>query len=120
MRQGSSQTEKALGADLFEYFARPENSAEAALFAQSMGDVFGLVTQGAVAAVSTDGVFTVVDVGGAHGDFVLALVEADLELSGQVLDLPHAVDGACAEAEKRGLSDRFSAVAGDFSPPCPT
>ncbi|MGW2052140.1 methyltransferase [Streptomyces sp. NPDC001858] len=114
VRQGSSQTEKALGADLFEYYARPENAAEAALFADAMGDISGLVTQGAVAAVTTAGVSTVVDVGGAHGSFVLALMEADPELRGQVLDLPHVVDGARAEAEKRGLSDRFSAVAGDF------
>lgn len=114
VRQGSTQTQKALGMDLFEYFARPDNAAEAALFSQAMGDMSGLVTQGAVAALSTAGVSTVVDVGGAHGDFVLALMEADSELSGQVLDLPHAVDGARAEAEKRGLSDRFSAVAGDF------
>jgi hypothetical protein len=114
VRQGSTQTTTALGTDIFEYYARPENSAEAALFAQAMGDMSGLVTQGAVAAVSTAGVFTVVDVGGAQGDFVLGLMEAEPELSGQVLDLPHVVDGARAEAEKRGLSDRFSAVAGDF------
>ncbi|MFC4465494.1 methyltransferase [Streptomyces xiangluensis] len=55
-----------------------------------------------------------VDVGGANGDFVLALMEANPQLSGQVLDLPHTVESARGEAEKRGLSDRFSAVAGDF------
>nr|WP_256979539.1 methyltransferase [Streptomyces sp. NRRL B-24085] len=73
-----------------------------------------LVTQGAIAALSTTDVSTVVDVGGSNGDFVLALMEADPGLTGQVLDLPHVVDGARAEAEKRGLSGRFSAVAGDF------
>ncbi|WP_053852635.1 methyltransferase [Streptomyces sp. NRRL B-24085] len=72
------------------------------------------MTQGAIAALSTTDVSTVVDVGGSNGDFVLALMEADPGLTGQVLDLPHVVDGARAEAEKRGLSGRFSAVAGDF------
>ncbi|MDT0567260.1 methyltransferase [Streptomyces sp. DSM 3412] len=114
VRQGATQTRKALGADIFEYFARPENADEAALFAQAMGDLSGLVTRGAVSAVSTVGVSTVVDVGGSNGDFVLALMEADPQLSGQVLDLPHAVEGARGEAAKRGLSDRFHAVAGDF------
>lgn len=114
VRQGSTQTKKALGSDIFEYFAQPENADEAALFAQAMGDLSGLVTQGAVGAVSTAGVSTVVDVGGSNGDFVLALMEANPQLSGQVLDLPHAVEGARGEAGKRGLSDRFSAVAGDF------
>jgi hypothetical protein len=47
---------------------------------------------------------------------------ADLSslLQGQVLDLPHAVEGARREADKRGLSDRFSAVAGDFFAAVPT
>jgi hypothetical protein len=114
VRQGRTQTKKALGADIFDYYARPENVEEATLFAQAMGDLSGLLTQGAVAALDTAGTSTVVDVGGANGDFVLALMEADTELHGQVLDLPHVVEGARLEAEKRGLSDRFSAVAGDF------
>ncbi len=114
VRQGTTQTKKALGSDIFEYFAQPENADEAALFAQAMGDLSGLVTQGAVAALSTTGVSTVVDVGGANGDFVLALMEADPRLHGQVLDLPHAVDSARGAAEKHGLSGRFSALAGDF------
>lgn len=114
VRQRGTQAGKALGADVFAYFAKPENAEEAALFAKAMGDISGLVTQGAMAAVSTTGVSTVVDVGGSNGDFVLALMEADPRLNGQVLDLPHVVEGARAEAEKRGLSARFSAVAGDF------
>ncbi|MFQ6199820.1 methyltransferase [Streptomyces sp. NPDC000405] len=72
------------------------------------------MTQGAVAALSTAGVSTVVDVGGSNGDFVLALMEADPELRGQVLDLPHVVESARGEADKRGLSGRLSAVGGDF------
>ncbi len=114
VRQGSSQTEKALGTDIFEYYAQPQNAEEAALFAESMGDLSDMVTRGAVSAVSTTGVSTVVDVGGSNGAFVLTLMESDPRLSGQVLDLPHVVEGAHREAEKRGLSDRFSAVAGDF------
>ncbi|MEU1276259.1 methyltransferase [Streptomyces sp. NPDC005799] len=114
VREGKTQTKKALGMEIFEYYAKPENAAEAALFAQAMGDLSGLVTQGAVAAVSTAGVSTVVDVGGSNGDFVLALLEADPGLNGQVLDLPHVVEAARGEAEKRGLSGRFSAVGGDF------
>jgi hypothetical protein len=39
---------------------------------------------------------------------------ANRGLRGQVLDLPHAVEGARKQAGERGLSMRFSAVAGDF------
>jgi hypothetical protein len=114
VRRGTTQIETALGTDLFGYFAQPENSEEAALFARAMGDLSGLVTQGAVAAVDTAGVTTICDVGGADGDFVLGLMQADPLLRGQVLELPHAVEGALHEADKRGVSDRFSVIAGDF------
>lgn len=114
VRQGSSQAKNALGADIFDYLARPENAGQAALFAESMADLSSLTTRGAVAAADTTGVSTVVDVGGADGQFILALMAANPTLQGQVLDLPHAVEGARREADKRGLSGRFSAVAGDF------
>ena len=68
---------------------------------------------GAVATVDNSDVSTVVDVGGADGDFVLGLMQANPTLGGQVLDLPHAVEGARREADS-AASERFTAVAGDF------
>lgn len=114
VRQGHSQAEQALGMDLFTYFAQEENAEEAALFAQAMGELSGLIIQRAVATVDTSEVFTAVDVGGSNGDFVLGLMQANPALRGQVLDLPHAVEGARHEAKKRGMSERFTAVVGDF------
>lgn len=114
VRQGTCQARQVLGADTFDYFARPENGAEAALFAESMADLSTLTVQGAVAALDTEGVSTVVDVGGADGQFVLELMTAHPGMLGQVLDLPHAAERASREAGKRGLSGRFTAVAGDF------
>jgi hypothetical protein len=114
VRHGTSQTEKALGANIFDYYSRPENAAEAGAFAEAMADISGLVTNGVVAELRTDGVSTAVDVGGADGHLVLALMEQDPRLSGMVLDLPHAVERADQEAAKRGLADRFSGAAGDF------
>lgn len=114
VRQGARQTKKVLGADFFDYCARPENAATAALFAEAMAGMSSLMVQGAVTAIDVAGVSTVVDVGGADGQFVLELMAANPRLRGQVLDLPHAAERARDEAEKRGLSDRFTAVAGDF------
>jgi hypothetical protein len=114
VRGGTSQAKRALGADIFDYLARPENAEEARMFAASMADLSALTVRTAVAALDTAGVATVVDVGGADGQFVLELLAAHPGLRGQVLDLPHAVDGARRAAAKRGMSDRFSAVAGDF------
>ena len=120
VRQGTSQADEALGAGIFDYLSRPENAGQAALFAESMVDLSNMTVAGAVAAVDIAGASTVVDVGGADGQFVLELMAANPGLRGQVLDLPHAVEGARQEAGKRGLSERFSAVAGDFFTTVPT
>jgi hypothetical protein len=114
VRQGTSQAKRALGADLFDYLARPENADQAKLFTDAMTDWSRLTVHGAVAALDTAGVSTVLDVGGADGQFVLELMAAHPGLRGLVLDLPHVVAGAREEAAKRGLSGRFSAVPGDF------
>jgi hypothetical protein len=114
VRQGASQTRNALGTDTFDYYTQPENAGEAALFAEAMTGASGLVIQGAIAALDTAGVTDVVDVGGGEGQFVLDLMAADPGLRGQVLDLPYAAERARQEADKRGLSGRFTAVAGDF------
>jgi O-methyltransferase domain len=114
VREGRSQATRALGADLFAYFAKDENAGEAALFAQAMGNLSGLIVGRAATMVDTSYVSDVVDVGGSNGDFVLGLMESNPVLRGQVVDLPHVVAGAEQEARRRGLSDRFSAVAGDF------
>ncbi|HUN34925.1 MAG TPA: methyltransferase [Trebonia sp.] len=114
VRLGASQAKQALGADIFDYYARPDHAEEAALFAASMAELSTLTVQGAVAALDVSGLSNVVDVGGADGQFVLELITAHPQLRGQVLDLPHAVARAREEAARRGLSDRFSAVAGDF------
>jgi hypothetical protein len=39
---------------------------------------------------------------------------ANPALQGVVLDLPHVIPGADAEAQQRGLSDRFIGARGDF------
>jgi hypothetical protein len=114
VREGASQAKKVLGADIFDYYGRPENAESARLFADAMSDMSALVTQGVAAEADIKGATTAVDVGGADGHLVLTLMEADPALRGQVLDLPHAVGGAVKEAERRGLSERFTGVAGDF------
>lgn len=114
VRQGASQMKIALGTDVFDYLADPANAREAAVFAEFMGNMSSLTAAGSVAAADTAGVSAVVDVGGADGHFVFELMAADPRLHGQVLDLPHAAERARQEANKRGLSGRFSAVGGDF------
>jgi len=55
-----------------------------------------------------------VDVGGAEGALLTALIRANPSLRGVVFDLPHVVARARATVEALGLADRIEVVAGDF------
>jgi len=112
VRKGESQSEAALGMDLFSYYG--EHQDEGVLFSAAMKDISAPVIATAVAVIDATNVDVAVDVGGATGAFVLALMEANPRLRGVLLDLPHSIAGANSEAAKRGLTDRFSAIAGDF------
>jgi hypothetical protein len=68
----------------------------------------------AAGVVDTTGVSLAVDVGGATGEVVRGLMRANDQLHGMVLDLPQAAAAAREAAQEDGLSDRFSAVSGDF------
>jgi hypothetical protein len=68
--------------------------------------------QGAGTSLEVSGVSTVMDVGGAHGRFVLELMAARPGLRGQVLDLPHAVDRARGEV---GCANACSSPSRAFS-----
>jgi hypothetical protein len=112
VRKGDTQAQQALGMTIFDYFAK--NPAEGALFGAAMTNLSTPVILEAVAAMDLSGVRSVVDVGGADGAFVLELLARHPDLSGTVFDLPHAVPGARAEAERRGLGERLVTVPGDF------
>jgi hypothetical protein len=114
VRTGTSQAEKALGRPIWEHLALPENAEEAAIVAGAMTGLTAIVLEGAVAGISTDDVSTAIDVGGSDGQFVMGLMEKDPGLRGSVLDLPHVIGHATDRAERLGLTDRFTAVGGDF------
>jgi predicted O-methyltransferase YrrM len=112
VRSGESQTDKALGMPFFDYMAaHPE---EGVLFGAAMTSMSAPVIRDAVEVIDVAGAATVIDVGGAHGSFALAMLAKYPGLEAIVLDLPHALPGARAAAVERGLDDRFTAVAGDF------
>ncbi|MGW1680315.1 methyltransferase [Saccharopolyspora sp. NPDC002376] len=112
VRAGGNQVEQALGADIFTHFSR--NPREAGLFSKFMSNMTGMVIEDAISLLDLDGVGRVVDVGGAEGALILQLMQKHPDLEGQVFDLPHVVEDAQRAADEAGLSDRFSAVGGDF------
>jgi O-methyltransferase domain len=97
---------------LFEYLAqRPE---EVSLFSESM---IGLHSQEppAVAAAYDFSTFnTIVDVGGATGSMLAAILTRHAGPRGVLFDRPHVVADAPALLAAKGISDRVTIEPGDF------
>ncbi|GIF05004.1 methyltransferase [Actinoplanes siamensis] len=112
IRSGQAQTAQALGMPFFDYLAAHPD--EGRLFGAAMASMSAPVIREAVEVIGVAGATTVVDVGGAHGSFALAMLARHPGLDAIVLDLPHALPGAREAAVAQGLQDRCAAVAGDF------
>jgi hypothetical protein len=114
VRSGERQIRAAHGeADtIFDYFAAHPD--ESSLFTEALSNLTATVANEIAAMVDTRGVDFALDVGGANGEVVRAMMRANPDLRGGVFDLPHVVPEAEAAARKDGLNDRFVAVAGDF------
>ena len=112
VRTGHSQAEQALGSDVFTYLSQHQD--EGRKFGAAMTNLSGPVIREAVPVIDIGEARTVVDVGGAEGAFAAELVQRHPQLSGLVLDLPHAMPGVAEEAARRGLGDRIAGVPGDF------
>ncbi|UUO03457.1 hypothetical protein M4D79_10810 [Mycolicibacterium novocastrense] len=64
--------------------------------------------------VDTSGVDCALDIGGANGEVIRAMMRANPHLRGGVLDLPHVLAHAEEAARDDGLLDRFTVSGGDF------
>jgi len=109
---GEAQSKAALGNAHFDYYAR--NPEEAGQFIKAMQGTSAFV-QGEVARLlDIKGAEMAVDVGGANGAMICALVKAHPGLKGVVFDLPHSLDAGLAYIAEQGLSDRIRVKSGDF------
>lgn len=112
VRTGAAQTDLALGMSVFDHLAKvPE---EGALFSDASSESTRMVLADLVSLIDTEGVSVAVDVGGANGALVQALMQAQPTLRGIVLDRPNIVPGAAKAAVAAGLAERHSVVAGNF------
>ncbi len=112
VRTGQPQAVATLGCELFEHYATaPE---EAAAFSGAMGNLSALVASEVAAHVDTSGLTRAVDIGGAEGTLISALLAKNPSLEGIVFDLPHVTATAEAKLGALGLLGRCTVVAGDF------
>jgi hypothetical protein len=112
VRTGQRQTPATLGSEIFEYYGK--NAKEAGAFMGAMDTLSALVAMELVRVVDLGGAQAAVDVGGAHGVLIAALLRANPSLQGILLDLPHVVAGARDSMAKGGLGGRCEVVTGDF------
>jgi SAM-dependent methyltransferase len=112
IRQGERQTVAALGHELFDYYAA--NPVEGDAFTGAMANHSAGVAGALARALDTSSVNHVVDIGGASGTIIAALLEANPALRGTIFERADVVPRAEAALAKRGLSSRCRAVAGDF------
>jgi hypothetical protein len=112
LQTGKTGFEKALGMPFFEYLGRhPE---EASYFSEAMVGYHGAEPPAVARAYDFSGIKTLVDVGGATGNMLAAILSNHAGLRGILFDRPHVVGDAAALLEARGVSERVTIEAGDF------
>jgi O-methyltransferase domain len=112
MRTGKPAFEHVHGTTLYSYLAeRPELSK---LFSSSMGNAARQMQRPAIDAYDLSDVRRLIDIGGAHGHLVAAVLSRYPEMRGVVFDLPHVVPGAADVLAEAGVADRAELVSGDY------
>jgi O-methyltransferase domain len=97
---------------VYDYYAA--HPTDLAYFSRAMGNVSALVAHGTVQHYDFSHVRHIVDVGGADGGLLLAILEANPHVHGTVFDRPQVVGAALQAIEAKNYQARCQAVAGDF------
>jgi hypothetical protein len=109
---GKTGFEKVFGMPLFEWLAN--HPAEASMFSETMVGFHGAEPAAVAAAYDFSQFKTVIDVGGATGNLLAAVLGHHPKPRGILFDLPNVVRDAPALIQARGLADRITIEAGSF------
>jgi hypothetical protein len=119
LRTGAPAFDHVYGMPHFDYLA--QHAEASAVFNRSMSDNTARSVTAIVSTYAFPATGVVVDVGGGHGTFVAAVLQAHPGLRGVLFDRPDVVEGAAATLEAAGIAQRCAPVGGDFFvPPLPT
>lgn len=112
VKTGKPGFEKAFGLPFFDQLANHPD--QAAMFSETMVGYHG-AEHAAVAAAYDFSVFeTIVDVGGATGNFLAAILDRHPGPRGVLFDTEQVVQDAPALIQAHGLADRIAIEAGSF------
>src|SRR6185369_779421 len=118
VQTGKSGFEKMLGMPIFDWLGK--NPEEASLFSETMVGIHGEEPPAIAAAYDFSGLKTIVDIGGATGNLLTAILGKYPGSRGILYDLPHVVRDAPALIKARNLTARVSIQAGSFFDKVPT
>ena len=112
VQTGRPGLEQALGMPIFDWLA--QHPEEASLFSETMVSFHGAEPAAVAAAYDFANMTTIVDVGGATGNLLAAILDKYQRSRGILYDLPHVVRDAPKLIQGRGLADRVTVVPGSF------
>jgi hypothetical protein len=120
LQQGKTAFDLKLGMPIFEYLrAHPEDDRQ---FSASMASISGTENEGVARAYPFGRHAKLVDVGGAHGHLLAAILRRHKKLRGVLYDQPHVVAGADASGfvSAPGVRERCEVLGGSFFDSVPT
>jgi SAM-dependent methyltransferase len=118
VQTGRTGFEEAQGMPFFDYLA--QHPEDASIFSGAMVGIHGAEPPAVAAAYDFSPFRTVVDVGGATGNLLAAILARHLEPRGLLFDRPHVVVEATKLLKANGVADRVTIEAGDFFQTVPT
>jgi O-methyltransferase domain/Dimerisation domain len=112
LETGETGMEKAWGVPMFAYLA--QHPEEASLFSETMVAIHGAEPPAIAAAYNFTDFGAVVDVGGATGNMLAAILARYPGPRGILFDRPHVVSDAPRLLKARGVEERVTIEPGDF------
>jgi hypothetical protein len=112
IRTGQPAAEHLYGEPFFTWLSHHPEQAER--YTAAMANLTGGFKTPAIASLPLDGTRTIVDVGGADGTVLAAILAGHPHLRGVLFDLPHVVTAALQVLARHGVGDRADCVGGDF------
>jgi SAM-dependent methyltransferase len=117
VKTGKPAFEHAHGLTPFEYFER--HPAAARVFDDGMRSLSSQIHAAIVKGYDFSRFTKLIDVGGGRGGLLAAILRANPNLHGVLLDLAGALEGSAGLLREAGVAARCEAVAGDFFAPLP-
>ena len=112
VRTGLGTRERAGLAHGFAHLDQDPQAA--AVFNRAMVDITRIVSADAVKHLDLAGATRFVDIGGGHGQLLVAFLQRWPRAEGIVFDLAHAQSGAVQHLAENGVGDRARFLAGNF------